>query len=136
MAEREELSAHIRDAEHPPSAHRLVLRGGPDTLSLLRAHARRLNRGYVLHGEEVFGLSVLAALDDVGPMSYIELLRSRLKGYPLVYTPTVTALLEAGFRLLPTFRRPHYTVFMDSLDDCEALYNALGELLPNPYAVS
>ncbi len=90
----------------------------------------------MLRGADVYGLSVLAALDDVGPMSYAELLSSKLKGYPLVYTPIIAALLSAGFRLLPTFRRPHYTVVMDSLDDCEHLYRTLGELLPNPYAVS
>ncbi len=120
----------------PPQENRLVLRGGPDTLSLLRTHARRLNRLYVLDGMDVFGISVLAALDDVGPMSYAELLSSRLKGYPWVYTPTSGALRNAGFRLLPTFRRPHYTVVLESLDDCERLYHTLGELLPNPYAVS
>lgn len=136
MADREELSAHVRGAEQPPLANRLVLRGGPDTLSLLRTHARRLNRLYVLRNEEVYGISVLAALDDVGPMSYAELLSNRLKGYPLVYAPTVAALHRAGLQLLPTFRRPHYTVLLDSLDDCEHLYRTLGELLPNPYAVS
>jgi hypothetical protein len=136
MAGREELSTHLRAAESPPPSTRLVLRGGPDTLSLIRTHARRVNRLYVLDGSEVWGISVLVALDDVGPTSYAELLLSRLKGYPLVYTPTVSDLTEVGFRLLPTFRRPHYTVLMSSLDDAGQLHHSLGELHPNPYAVS
>jgi hypothetical protein len=136
MVDREELGEHVRVGEHPPAMTRLVLRGGPDTLSLIANHARRLNRLYVLRGEEVFGISVFVALDDVGPTSYAELLRNRLRGYPLVYTPAVDDLLAAGFGLLPTFRRPHYTVLMGSLDDTEHLYDTLGELRSNPYAVS
>jgi hypothetical protein len=89
----------------------------------------------VLEGSEVWGISVFVALDDVGPTSYAELLRNRLKGYPLVYTPTVSDLTDAGFRLIPTFRRPHYTVLMSSLDDADRLHRSLGELRPNPYAV-
>jgi hypothetical protein len=136
MADREELSAHIRANEHPPPATRLVLRGGPDTLSLIRTHARRVNRLYVLESGEFWGISVFVALDDVGPASYSELLRGRLKGYPLVYTPTVSELREGGFRLLPTFRRPHYTVLMSSPDDADRLHLSLGELRSNPYALS
>ena len=47
----------------------VVIRGGPDTPSLLRTHARRLNRLYVLDGEDVFGVSVFVAQDEIGPAS-------------------------------------------------------------------
>ena len=55
---REELRTRIRD-ELPPADAAVVIRGGPDTPSLLRTHARRLNRLYVLDGEDVFGVSSL-----------------------------------------------------------------------------
>lgn len=54
---RDELRAHVRD-EHPPVDAAVVIRGGPDTPSLLRSHARRVNRLFVLDGAEVFGISV------------------------------------------------------------------------------
>lgn len=55
---REELRLRVRD-ERPPADASVVIRGGPDTPSLLRTHARRLNRLYVLDGNDVFGVSVL-----------------------------------------------------------------------------
>lgn len=136
MAEgREELRGFVRGDEPVPSAKRLVLRGGPDTASLIRSHARRLNRSYELDGAEVWGVSVFAALDDIGPASFDELLRSRLRGYPTVYLPTVETLTTAGLALLATFRRPHYTVLLPDIDAADRLLAALGELHLNPYAV-
>ncbi|MDH4119187.1 MAG: hypothetical protein OEW30_17545 [Acidimicrobiia bacterium] len=135
MSEREDLADHVRSDERPPPDARLVLRCGPDTPSLVRSHAHRLNRLYVLHGDEVWGISVFVALDDVGPTIFADLLQTRLKGNSAVYTPTVRELVRAGFELLPTFRRPHFTVLMHSLDDAPRLHDALGELRTNPYAV-
>ncbi|MET0580191.1 MAG: hypothetical protein ABW122_16150 [Ilumatobacteraceae bacterium] len=46
-----------------------MIRGGPDTASLLQTHAKRLQRLYELDGEPVLGISVFVVLDDVGPAS-------------------------------------------------------------------
>jgi hypothetical protein len=49
-----------------------------------------------------------------------------------IYSPTVTE--PEGFQLLPTFRRPHFTVRLRQADEAELrqLLAALGPLRPNP----
>jgi hypothetical protein len=60
--EREELRPHLR-GEPPPSGQAVVVRGGPDTVSLIRSHARRLHRLYCLDGEPLWGVSVFVIRD-------------------------------------------------------------------------
>lgn len=132
--EREELRDRIRVDEVPPDDAAVVIRGGPDTLSLLRTHARRLHRAFVLDGESVFGVSVFVALDDVGAASERGVLAGKLRSYPSIYRCTVGDLLERGLGLVPTFARPHYTVLLPALDSVDDLASALGTLRPNPYA--
>jgi hypothetical protein len=132
--ERQDLRAFVRDEEPPPNGARVVLRGGRDTEALLGTHARRLHRAFVLDGLDVYGISVFVALDDVGPASQRGLLTGKLVSYPLVYTPTVRELVDAGFDLLATFGRPHFTVVFASLADAPRLLAALGPLRPNRYA--
>ena len=80
-------------------------------------------------------VSVFVALEPTGPASAEGILRGRLLSYPSVYLPTVGALRGAGFELLPTFRRPHFTVLMSGPELAPVLFEALGELRDNPYAV-
>jgi hypothetical protein len=131
--DRQDLRAFVRVEERPPSGARVVLRGGRDTAALLGTHARRLHRAFVLDGNDVYGISVYIALDDVGPASRRGLLTGKLLSYPLVYTPTVAELVVAGFALLATFDRPHFTVAFGSLADVPRLLAALGRLQPNRY---
>lgn len=131
---RDELRDRTRINEVPPSDAAVVIRGGPDTLSLLRTHARRLHRAFVLDDEPVFGVSVFVALDDVGGASERGVLSGKLRTYPSIYRCTVGELLEFGLGLLPTFTRPHYTVLLPTLDSVEDLASALGTLRPNAYA--
>jgi hypothetical protein len=42
------------------------VRGGPDSVAKLTAHAARTARTYALEGVAALGISVLAALDDIG----------------------------------------------------------------------
>ena len=72
----------------------------------------------------------------LGSASFDALLRDRLKGYPTVYVPTVDKLVDAGFVLLGTFGRPHFTLLLSGEDDVERLVGLLGELRENPYAVT
>jgi hypothetical protein len=67
---REELRTRVRVEEPSPDAA-VVIRGGPDTPSLLQSHARRLNRLYVLDCADVFGIpsSLLRRAGRVGEPS-------------------------------------------------------------------
>lgn len=67
-AEREELRPYLR-GEPVPLAASILVRGGPDTVSLIRSHARRTNRVYCLDGSPLWGVSAFGALDEVGPAS-------------------------------------------------------------------
>ena len=82
----------------------------------------------------MFGISVFVALDDVGPISERGILSGKLRTYPSIYLCTAGELIERDLRLLPTFRRPHYTVVLEDLDAVDDLAAVLGTLRPNPYA--
>ena len=131
--DREELRRRVRD-ERPPLDASVVLRGGPDTALLLRSHARRLNRLYVLDGGPVFGVSVFVAYGDIGGASERTILSGKLHSYPTIYRTTVEVVLLSGLNLLPTFAAPHYTVIIPDLDCVADLASAFGELVANPYA--
>jgi len=130
----EDLRPHIRD-EEPRSDDFVVVRGGPDSLAKLATHARRTYRAFNLDGAAFWGVSVFCALDQIGPASLDSILAVRMATYGLVHTPTVGRMREAGFELLPTFGRPHYTVRLVSDDDEELarLLAALGPADLNTY---
>ena len=117
-----------------PSIASILVRGGPDTVSLIRSHAR----GQIasnLDGSPLWGVSAFGALDAVGPASFDGLLASRLLTYEQVHTPVAQALLDAGFVLLDSFRRPHFTIRLgdDSPDEASRLLRALGPPRENRY---
>ena len=78
---------------------------------------------------------MFCALDVRGPASLHGLLSGRLSTYRAVHTPTVGQIVEAGFTLLPTFARPHYTLRLPdaSADDLKRLLAVLGPTRENPY---
>lgn len=131
---REEQRGRLRP-EPSPSDTVTVVRGGPDSIEKLRSHARRTNRAWCLDGVPLYGVSVFCALDDVGPASLHGLLSVRLMTYRVVHLTTVAALTEAGFSLLATGRRPHYTVALDSdsEEDLGRLLDRLGAPQHNQY---
>jgi hypothetical protein len=133
-AEREELRQYLRDEALPPLAA-VIIRGGPDTLSLIRSHARRTHRLYCLDGDPLWGVSAFGALDATGPASSEGLLAGRLVTYEQVHTATIQVLVDAGFGLFASFRRPHFTVRLadDSADESRRLLDALGPAEENPY---
>lgn len=94
-----------------------------------------IERLYCLDGAPLLGISVFCALDDEGSASRDGLLAGRLVTYPLVHAVTVGALASAGFEVLATFRRPHFTVRLRTDSDAEAtrLLDALGTAQENPY---
>jgi hypothetical protein len=99
----------------------VVVRGGPSSVERLREHARRTHDAF-------------CALDDVGTASIDTLLR-RFASYRVVHLPTVGQLVAARFDLLPSFRRPHFTVRLEDDGDpsLTRLLDALGPPEANPY---
>lgn len=131
--ERQELRPLLR-SERAPADGVLVVRGGPTSIERLREHAGRTHDAYLLDGGDLWGISVFCALDDVGPGSLNALLQ-RFASYRVVHLPTVGRVIDAGFELLPSFRRPHFTIRLAGDDDptLARLLEALGPEEPNPY---
>lgn len=131
---REELRPNVRP-EAPAADAVVVVRGGPDSAAKLAAHVERTHRAFALDGAPMWGVSVFGALDDIGPASLEGLLAGRIASYRVVHLPTASVLAAAGFALLPTFRRPHFTLVLDSGAELEIrrLLDALGPPQPNPY---
>ena len=98
----------------------VVLRGGPDTVAKIVQHARRTEQRWTLDGVPLLGISVFCALDPDGPASFDSLLASRMRSYRVVHRVPAGKLLTAGFELLPTAGRPHYTIRMMSGDEAAA----------------
>lgn len=132
----DELRLHLRDEPIPDDAT-MVVRGGPDGLDKLVQHARRTSRAYVLDGEPLLGVSVFLAIDGSGDDSLNGILAGRMRTYRVVYTASVASVRAAGFGLLPTFRRPHYTLTLPDASEptITTLVAALGSEVANPYHV-
>ena len=120
---REDQRSRLWSDERPAGEVRVV-RGGVDDLAKLRVHALRTARAWCLDGVPVLGVSVFAALDDLGPASLRSILGRRLASYRSIHLTEVGALEAAGFSLLATGRRPHFTLVLPSEDD-----RTLGQLL-------
>jgi hypothetical protein len=86
----------------------------------------------VLDGQPVLGVSVFAALDDIGPASLDGLLGGKLFTYRVVHLVTAGAVEDAGFSLLPTFGRPHMTLVPVTPGRAADLLTVLGRPEPNP----
>ncbi|MFN0026839.1 MAG: hypothetical protein ACKV2O_06585 [Acidimicrobiales bacterium] len=126
-----DLRDHVR-GEPAPRTATIVLRGGPDTAAKIRLHAQRLRRAYSLDGGDVTGISVFGALDELGPASMEAILAQKLGSYRVIRRVTAGELIDAGFELLPTFLRPHFTLLLPDLDRAGELLALLGPEQPNP----
>lgn len=129
MSQRIEQRTRLRQEQLPADAI-VVVRGGRDTPDKLLSHALRTARAWSLDGHPLLGISVFAVLDR--PLEI--LLRERFSTFRTVYLPTVGGLVGAGFELLPTGLRPHFTVHLRSADERERerLLVALGAARHNP----
>lgn len=107
-------------------------------MNKLVLHALRTKRAFVLDGEPLLGVSVWLALDTSGDASVEGLLAGRMSTYRTVHTSTVARVRDAGFGLIPSFRRPHYTLIVPdtSTPTIETLAAALGPATANPYHVA
>ena len=111
----------------------MVVRGGPDSVAKLAAHASRTARAFTLDGVPALGISVFAAFDDIGPACLDGILAGKLSTYRVVHLITAGELQEAGFLLWPTFGRPHMTLLLKSVDQVDLLLDLLGPGRPNPH---
>ena len=129
MSQRIEQRHRLRVEELPADAT-IVVRGGRDTSDKLVNHALRTARAWSLDGHPLLGISVFAVLDR--PLEV--LLRQRFATFRTIYLPTAKNLADAGFELLPTGLRPHFTVrLQDAVPaELERLLVALGEARDNP----
>jgi hypothetical protein len=114
LGARIEQRALLRDEPAPPEAT-VVVRGGSDTRAKLHRHIERTARAWSLDGRPLLGISVFAVIDV--PLE--ELLRQRFANFRYVYLPSVSGLAESGFELLPTGRRPHFTIRLHEATDGE-----------------
>jgi hypothetical protein len=126
-----DLREHIR-TEAANAAQIIVARGGPANGEQLRLHAERVRRAFVFDGNEVLGISVYGALDDLGPASLDAILGHKLGTYRWVHLVSAGELRTRGFELLATFERPHFTVLLPDLDTIDGLVDALGAPEANP----
>jgi hypothetical protein len=127
-----ELRSVVRQ-EVVPAAATVVVRGGPDSVAKLRAHAQRTARAFALDGVPALGLSVFAALDDIGAASLDGILAGKLSTYRVVHLVTAGEVQVTGFTLLPTFARPHLTLLLATLEQVEPLLSLLGSAQTNPH---
>jgi hypothetical protein len=131
----DELRPHVREDEDPPDDTVVVIRGGPDNADKLARHAARTHRAFELDGEPIWGVSVFLALDQAGGASLEGLLSDRLRTYREVHLPALVDLRAAGFEVIPTFARPHFTLVLADSEPhtLASLLAALGAAVENPY---
>lgn len=132
MAELPELRAVVRQ-EAAPDPATLVVRGGLDSIAKLQAHAGRTARAFALDGVPALGLSVFAALDDIGSGSLDGILTGKLSTYQVIHLVTAGEIMDVGFTLLPTFARPHFTLLLTKPSEVDQLLDLLGPPRKNPH---
>jgi hypothetical protein len=133
MVQRERIEPHLRKSEVLDPAAALVLRGWPLTVDGLSRNADATRRRYSLDGEPLIAISAEVTMPgwDVESILSGSRLRTR-RSYASTLAHDVT---EAGFRLLPSFAAPHYSVVLGNYTDREAqrLISVLGDVRLNPY---
>ncbi len=107
----------------------VVVRGGSDTIDKLCRHALRTARAWALDNTPLFGISVFAVVDR--PLD--ALLRDRFTTFRRVHLTSVGTLRGTGFDLPPTGLTPHFTVWMDGIeqDELQRLLAVLGPARDN-----
>lgn len=107
--------------------HALVLvRGGLLEATTLRSDAAAARVRFGEYGISVFGAADEQALDLLAA--------ERLNRFDVLTVTTVGAIRRAGLEILPTFRRPHYTILLPDLDgDLRRLLECHNEVRLNPH---
>jgi hypothetical protein len=110
----------------------LLLRGGvhEGEIARLQRQARDLDRRFSWRGGPCYGVSVFAAMPETEVLILATRMDSRRRYCRILYRDIAGRLL-----VLPTFRRPHWTVMFNDPDgpDYQHFVDAYGELRDNPY---
>lgn len=133
MSGLEPVEPFIRAGERPDPGASLVVRGRPLTVEGLLRNADATRCRYSLGGEPLAAVSAEVTAD--GWSLDAILAGPRMRTRSRYATAPVLTLLGAGFGLLATFARPHYSVVLPSYTDdtAQLLLDALGPVLPNPH---
>lgn len=117
----------IRTEELPDDAL-VVVRGGLLELAALRSDAVAAEGRFGVAGLSLFAATDEAALDDIAA--------GRLIRFDVLTLMAAGTLRQAGLELLPTFRRPHYTLLLPTLDaDLRTLLSCENVVRINPHYV-
>lgn len=114
-------------AEQPPDDATVVLRAGLMTVDNVNRSAQRTFDTYA-----VYGLSVEGVIDQ----SVLDACRTsaRIASYRQIRLSTFGRLRAAGFALLATFDRPHFTIVLPDLSELTVarLSSCFDAPIPNP----
>lgn len=109
-----------------PDDSLLVVRGGLLDPTSLRADAQAAMLRFGGYGISAFAAKDEAALDALASQ--------RLGQFEALTLMTAGALRNAGLSFAPTFRRPHYTIFLNDLEgDIRRLLQCHNEVRLNPH---
>lgn len=110
----------------------LLLRGGvyDDDVARIHQQARDLDRRFTWCGGPCYGVSVFAATPETEDQVLARHMDARRRYYRILYRDIAQQLL-----LLPTFRKPHWTVMFDGPDGPQyrLFVDSYGELRDNPH---
>lgn len=135
MSELERVQTHLRGGEVLDPNAALVIRGWPLTVEGLLRNADATRRRYSLDGEPLVAISAEVTMPGWDVESILSGTRLRTRRS---YASTLAyEVVEEGFRLLPSFLAPHYSIVLGNYTEGEAqrLISVLGEVRPNPYHV-
>jgi len=129
-----EQSGRLRNEPTPDNAI-VVVRGGRDSVEKLAKHVARAAALWDYNGQPLHGISVFCGLDDEGPDSLNGVLFA-MRTYRQVHLISVGEIDRAGYELLATGQRPHFTLHdphKPSTLELQALLDVLGEPQRNPF---
>ncbi|HET6835386.1 MAG TPA: hypothetical protein VFH30_16090 [Acidimicrobiales bacterium] len=135
MSDLQPIEGHVRAGEVLDPEAALVIRGWPLTVDGLLRNADATRRRYSRAGRRFVAVSadVTMAGWDLDAILSGPRLRTR-RSYAAV---PIARVVEAGFRLLPTFGAPHYSVVLPSYTQevAQRLLEVMGEVKVNPHHV-
>ena len=135
MTDLEPIETHLRSAEGLEPDDHLVVRGWPLTVDGILRNADATRSRFSWAGTPLIAVS---AEVTVGTWTVDAILAGpRLRTRSRYAESPVGSLTEAGFRLLPTFLAPHYSIVLGAYDEdqTQRLLHVLGKIRRNPFYV-
>lgn len=129
------IEPYVRSAEALEPRAQLVVRGWPLTMDGFLRNADATRRRYSLAGKPLVAIS--AEVTVTGWNVDTILSGPRLRVRRSYAAALVGSLADLGFKLLPTFQAPHYSVVLPAYTEevAQRLLDVLGEVRGNPYYV-